>query len=235
MGQIMLISDMHGTDPTKAIQREIDSGGVERLVALGDYDTPDILRKILYIDIPKITLPGNHEYHDIFESVPDSFIKSISLTDSPEMWNNKEYTRERKCMMDRLQGNGREIYEEGEGEKRRAHVPAGIVDMGSPNPKVTGYVWCKMDSPGVVEANLRRMQEKDIWLLIRGHDHKFGLISTQRREWSSQISWEVSNRFSCPLPLPTNQRHIITVGPFYCRHYTILDTEKKEIEFKYTT
>jgi len=224
----LIVSDMHGESPVDCIQREIKENGIGKLVCLGDYDTPEVLREIRKIRIPKILTVGNHDLHYVYELGISSPIMKLSAPDYADLWNNNP--QEKEFIEDAIAGrkkNAGLIVEANQGGRKIAYAHASLVDAGSPDSDVYGYVWQRLYTEEAVVMNFAKMIQENYWILFRGHDMGTSALALNK---DKKIEYPNGEK----IMLEPEKRYIITTGEFYYGNYVVFDSKEKTIEFKNT-
>lgn len=65
----LLLADLHRIEPFELIKKLRKQGRIDRVVCLGDYDSPEMIEGLLELDMPKVILPGNHDYPLLVDAV----------------------------------------------------------------------------------------------------------------------------------------------------------------------
>ncbi len=241
----MFISDMHGASPVVDIQNEIASGGIEKLVCLGDYDTPEILRELLRLDIPKKLVVGNHDYG----YVKNTEVKSIEMgkktfKDYVALWDQQEFLFERNFIASAsdekdLSRNAGLILNDVLCGEKVSYAHCGFIDVVNPFSEFPECLRTRMhwvrDSEKNIVANFERMQEDDTWILFRGHEHTPLVFSIYRNfpAECTNIDDSATFRVHGGIILNPKQNYIISVGAFIEGQYAIFDTDNRKLEFRY--
>lgn len=245
----LLITDCHGRDPTKVIEREVKESGIQKLVMLGDLDTPEVLRALQDVsqkhNLKFLYTPGNHENHYVRHFGISGEYMRIQERGKWVPRSAGEYfgswdasPKEKKFVLraiDEVVENADLILKETIGERTIAYAHASLVDMGSPDSDVLGFVWARLIDPdtkmyynvNILKANFEKMIEDRISLFFRGHDHKQLITSETKDNYiaSPPALW-------APYYLNTGSPQIVTVGAFIEDFYAIFNEERMEIEFR---
>ena len=224
----IFISDMHGRDPSYLVRKERRENGIEQAVFLGDYDTPEVLRELRKIKIPKKFVVGNHELHYAYDLELMSPLMGKSWEEYVELWQKNP--RELKFIEEAIKGrkDAGLILEDKLGKRKIVYCHGGIIDEGSPDSDAPGYVWQRMFDERTIVNTFAKMIEKKYWALFRGHDHSGTILGLNKyHNLTHPEGWKVK--------LENENRYIINIGAFYHGDYAILDSSKKTLEFKYDT
>jgi len=231
MGKTLFFSDFHGNDPSEVIERELAFGGVEKLICLGDYDTPEVLRAIKKLVVPKILLTGNHEFHYFFDLPIGSPNMKHPFEHYVRLWENSENSLERESLEKKIDEGGASsglIVQDSFLGETIVYTHAGIVDVGSPDSDAPGFIWSTMRDFGVMDRNFKAMKKNQYWLMFRGHDHLHSAISfPSQSSWDSIPSYEPDK-----IELSKDRLYILTIGAFIGRGYGVLDSDKKTFEYR---
>lgn len=225
--KIMLMTDMHGENPREAIDREQKDTKLDKIVFLGDYDTPEVVRDLRKIKTKKNFVVGNHELHYIFGLEIRGTLMKGSWKDYVALWkrNPREYGFMEDLM---IYGNGFILEDILEDKRKIAYCHGGIVDSDSPDSDAPGYVWQRMYSEENLVANFAKMIEKKYCVLFRGHDHCSAVASLDKK--TGKVTTPVGER----VKLAKNKRHIVSVGAFYHGDYALFDSQTRYVDFKNT-
>jgi predicted phosphodiesterase len=245
----LILADIHRKNPFDLINKK-RAEGIDRIISIGDIDEPEIIEKLLTLNMPKEILIGNHEYPFIYSFRNGILHRSIELfewTDEEikvkyEKWHKSKILSDyAKKILSEVKGNDwdYQFFEE-LGDKRITYLHglfcSATLDLGLPSP-----LWGSLKtSQGrlngeLLNHNFLFMQDQDYWVTFRGHDHKKDLQSIGINEnpfmtstWEHNISTEKKHKVS----LDVNRRYIATVGAFTWGDYAILDSQKKTIDFE---
>jgi hypothetical protein len=250
----LILSDLHGKDPSKVIGHYTKQGEIDTLAVLGDVDTPKVLRKILdetkRNNLRLIYTPGNHEYCYMFhyglwspEMVKTKvcnhrrtgflpflhkqrgLTEIINKLDEEYFFEWDSAPQEKQIVLDAIAGTTKD---NGlivrEGEVAYAH--ATLLDHPSK------YASCIPDSvlgrilysEETRTSNLERMRKSGINLLFRGHDHT-PRIQIHKGDTLREITEEVARE---KLDLKNSQT-VVTVGAFYNGNYAVYNPEIQKI------
>lgn len=245
----LLLADIHSRNPFKLINRKINDG-IERIISLGDIDNPEIFAEFLSMKIPNLALIGNHDYPFVYSFKNGMLHKSINAFDWSEEeiknrtmeWKKypvlREYSRQ---WLSRLHGNEEQGFQITEklGNKKIAYLHGLLYSINFDN-NLPDQIWGSLnDTRGNINRNLLcqnflEMQEKDYWLLFRGHDHKRDIESIAINEnpfisavWQANLTSEKRGR----IKLEENRRYMITVGSFSWGDYMVFDSKTQELDF----
>ena len=226
MAKLLLIADMHGENPSGLVREEIKNSGIERVIFLGDYDTPAVLRELRKLRIPKKFLVGNHDYHFVNEmGISGQFMNGLSASDYFELWNDSP--REKKFIEKEIQRNPLLCLEEELPFGKVAYAHASLVDAGSPDSDAPGYVWGRMNDINQVLLNFAKMKEKNYSIFFRAHDHDLQGVLTFNPKAENCFEYLAGDR----IRLQKSRRHIVNVGAFVGGSYTVFDDKSGDVHF----
>lgn len=243
---------MHGRDPRPIISHARKHDGIEKLVCLGDYDSPYVLEKILNLKIPKIVLIGNHDYHLVLEyPKPKEDRVYISSSHLPyyesqayekllEEWQAHKKAKRfvEECSKVKCgRKKGIKVVERIDGE-RIAYIHAALT-KDPPEKGMPPNLWRRIIDENLTVRSYRvssmfsEMKENDYFITFRGHDHTYAVFSIPRMldPLKFQFSLDLSERIN----LSKNKRYIVSVNScsnFNKNQYLIFDTSKLELEMK---
>lgn len=216
------MSDFHGRDPTEEIAK-LNLEGIERIAFLGDYDSPELFRKIKRLPGEKIILAGNHDY----EFANGRTFNTPRLPQPPdfyiEIWNM--YPEDKREIIARP----KIIVEKSKG-KKIIYVHGALVDSDL-DPDVNPLIAGRIDSTSKKRDNFEKMKQQDYWILFRGHDHLQNVISIPNKgNPQKAIIQEYENLKR--IDLEETKRYIITVGCFADGFYSIFDNRARILEIR---
>jgi predicted phosphodiesterase len=227
----VILSDLHGVDPSFELDYLKQVEGIERFVFLGDYDTPKLFRQVLdYPGKNNIVLLGNHD----FDFTHKLEINSPYLEYNSEHYFN-QWQKNKKELAEalRMSGvfNGRKrgvrVVEKLRG-KRIIYSHGALEDPNktyTPEDRAHTSTWGRIVNPNEISANFSRMQEQNCWVLFRGHDHDFpGIWSIPFNGSSEQIIDEQGN-----ITLDERRRYIVSVGCFRRGNYSLFNSSTLEL------
>jgi len=230
---------MHGLSPVKLVKREIKNNGVEKLVCLGDYDTPEVLRDIRRLKLPKVLIVGNHDFHYVHNLGIRSENMHGSWEEYVKLWIKNP--TEKSFIERAIKGNSIKrrntcsglVVEDIFDRLKVSYSHASIVDGGSPVSEAPGYVWARFRDSLNILQNFVRMNERNIGIMFRGHDHisySGGVPINGLTE-----ARNINDLFSMAraVVLDKNKRYIISVGAFIDAEYALFDTNSMRLEFKF--
>jgi hypothetical protein len=236
MVKIMFVSDMHGRSPAEEIKRH----PVQRLVALGDFDTPGVVSEIRDLPIKVDFVIGNHEYHYLNGAEISSPCMSHDFGYYNRLWHSPKNDSERRLFEEAIRRNEL-TFNEKVGEEQFVYAHAGIINSGQYPPGFLPILWTRMFNPDawifldeVVRRTFRVMSYEHQTVLFRGHDHYSSLLSTSKKSQFTNPKFPIRflRNIEGPRELERDMMHIITVGAFFDQEYAIYDTRKREIEFR---
>lgn len=218
----LLLSDLHVQDPFPLINKTPKIG---RVIALGDYDLPELVEELLRLELPRVILVGNHDYPYVADidnpepKRPGFFPKYIDYERTLEKWRSSPLLRG--------YANTQNIqYHEAIQGRNFAYVHASIYEdeNGEAQSQLSlrMFSWFQEHTSNII-ANFLEMEEQDIWVLFRGHDGQPKTYSMPRESHSPKLE----ERFA--ITLEPDRRYIFTVGAFCKGHYAIFDDEKMRV------
>jgi hypothetical protein len=218
----IFIADNHGRSCRALVEREMENG-VRKLVSLGDYGTPKVLREILALPIEKKIIIGNHEYHHCI----GEFIGQDGYRD---LWNNDKEMKNfilQNSIVDRKNNAGFILEDRLAGRDvvyAHASIESGVNAWGY------RHLWDFFEGEKHGEElsrNFKIMEEKDFWLFFRGHEHYPCVWSFKNKQIKRDFSC-----FDAPIILSQDSKYIVTLDLYKNRRYATFDDEKRELEFK---
>ena len=216
----LIISDSHSKNPVDFIRSKINEG-IEQLAFLGDCDLPDILEEILALPLKKIVLSGNHEYEFSKSLDIDSSLLKGPLIRYIELWQSskaKDFVlNPENHLAERTLSGEKIVFSHG-----------CLAALETSNPLLEGRIAPALYS-GNVPYNFRQMQEKNYWILFRGHDHDPYILSFPRHENPFSIAPKKEQN---AVTFSKDRLYIVTIGTFIHNRYSILDHEKMTVELK---
>ena len=233
----LIVSDLHGSFDHSWI-KDAKEAGIERLVCLGDYDEPKVLKQVLDLKMKKIVLIGNHDYH---------LCRGLNLT-SNDLHNEIDYydlwedTPEAKFVIDasakpiRKKGlrAGIKIYESING-KRVVYVHGGLCSsFPELNNDLDPYLWARLlhhPHESNILPNFLRMKKENIDIMFRGHDHKQALITGDNRDLSLPILEGDVNVLLEETKFEKGKRYIVCLGKFMQGSYAVYDSSNQSVKF----
>jgi hypothetical protein len=210
---------------------------VERAVFLGDYDTPEVVRGLCKLRIPKKFVVGNHDWHYIEDLYISGPTMSMPQAEYTALWNERKNSKERKFISDAMDCRNRKanagvILEDKLCGKKVAYAHASLVDHGSPDSDAPGYVWGRMYNAETVYLNFMEMMKRDYWIFFRGHDPSSSIGSIPMKGKLNAKEINGLFKFKTHAKLSKNRRYIITLPAFCEGGYAFFDTRTREIVFK---
>jgi len=232
----LIVSDLHGSFNPSWI-KDAKEAGIERLVCLGDYDKPEVLRQILNLKIKKIVIIGNHDYH---------LCRGINLI-SPELDKNINYydiwedTPESKLVIDASFGKsvrkkglrvGIKICES-INRKKVVYVHGGLY---SSFPEIKNdldpYLWARLlhhPYESNILPNFLRMTKENIDIMFRGHDHRQAVLS-----WSKKDLFPMrmaDSHLYEGIKFERGKKYIVSLGKLNNVSYAVYDSSKQGVKF----
>ena len=237
----LIISDLHGRNPLPFIA-DVREEGIERVVALGDYDEPSILESLLDLDMEKIILIGNHD--DYFAKGKKVYSPSLRISPSEyvDLW--AQALREKKFVLEsgkigkKRAGRkrGMKVVERLEGRKV-AYVHGSLGRFDSEETPLDHLLWGRLKYHDERKKNnFKVMQRFGYWLLFRGHDHFSEIWSVPYKFPEYRENVKVEQEGEGKAELREDKRYIMNIGCFGSGDYAILDNNNGEstVEFKKT-
>lgn len=233
----LIISDLHSV-PEESMMNLISCArkkNIERVVCLGDFDEPGLLRRLLDLEMKKIIVIGNH---DVALTTEEN-IRSPDISDPEKYWDAwedsvREYSfvhKARTYGFDRMHPDFGVRVEEKVGMQKVCYVHGSLYSDDTCwglQPFIRGRMLSMGEGFESVrekrEANFRVMKKKKYWVLFRGHDHNLEVISQNSK---GQISEESSS--SKGLKFNLNKRYIATMGRFSDGGYAVFDDESRKL------
>lgn len=222
----LLLADLHYRDPSDLVKKLQDQEEIQRAIFLGDYDNPEIIKKISKLEIPKIILWGNHEDEEWLE-----------LKKQP---SKASYIRVLKSQLSKISG---EIYQEKINNKKIIYCHGTLTEAEGLNPLLWGSLFQSKQSGNLseleakkheVDLNFEEMSRRGSDILVRGHDHIQKVLSWDKQTYN--FTEEINNG---DIFLDPEKQHIINIGRFgnhipnkYGSRYAILDTENWIIKLR---
>lgn len=245
----LILSDIHKRNPFKLIERKLKEG-IDRVISLGDIDNPEILEEFLSLKIKNYALIGNHDYPFVYSFKNGALHESIAAFDwteeeiknKHEKWKAspvlKEYSRE---WLSRINANEQEGFQLSENLEDKTIVYLhGLLYSPRLDNRFVDQIWGSLRTLGgrindnLLNQNFLEMQQKDYWIMFRGHDHKRDMQSIGMNEnpfmnpiWQANLTSEKYGKKK----LEENRRYLITIGAFSWGDYMVFDSETKELEF----
>lgn len=216
----LIISDLHGIFYSSMIE-DAEKFGIKRLICLGDYDDPQLLRTLRNIDMDKIILPGNHDWalctgYD-FHSQNVEDCEKVA-----EEWD--KFPEERKYILE-----AKNTFEERIKEKRVCYLHGALAPDSSMENDVTADLWGRIqDDELKLAENFKRMNRNGYWILFRGHDHYKNVFSIEKnfRIHKDELAGGLTK-----VILGENRKYIVTVGTLQWGNYCVFDSEIPSIRF----
>lgn len=221
----LIFSDSHGRSikPLLTLAKE---EGIERVIGLGDYDTPQVLRELIATDLDKIIVIGNHDYSYVKGLPVESELMKGSFKNYMLQWFN---TPEQQFILEAVKKPNKTrglIVTRTIGKKKIAFSHSSLTKA---EDWERGFPLCmleKVTSKASAKHEFRLMGNRGVQILFRGHDHYSGVYTLNSE------TKEVTERFFQPkISLETNSRHIVCVGAYYHGEYCLFDDKTNELEF----
>jgi len=228
----LLFTDSHGRDPSNLIDWAVNTEGIEKLVSLGDLDTPSVLRAFLkkatQHNLPYRLTIGNHDYHyAVLHWGTGSHDLHYGSDDAITDWDLS--LKEKQFIIDANEGKNscaglivpdREI----------VYAHASLRDVPSEEvPEVTEIVWGYLfRSAAKIDANFEEMARRDDFrLFFRGHDHQSAIFTQEGNFTRDYFGYWGKHKIDIE-----NARTIVNVGAFLDGEFALYDSTTQEVEFK---
>lgn len=229
----LIITDMHGDDPVGLVEYHL-ARGVEKLVCLGDYDTPEVLRTVREFKIPKLLIVGNHEFHYVhsYGMARTSYMK-FNAGFYADLWNQHPAERDfiKRAITHPTQQAG-VLVSEKDGNRTIAYVHGSLLEQDTEDKDVTGFVWGRMKKIVSIKKNFAEMHRRKFNILFRGHDHVASVLSRANGDESKNpFIIEKDGYTNDKVLLDPNWLHIVNVGSFMNGEYMTFDDKTQEVEF----
>jgi predicted phosphodiesterase len=234
----LIISDLHSIDIKFMLNIIADArkNGIERLVCLGDFDDPRLLKNILDLEMKKIIVIGNHDVALTTEEDPHS-PDVIDPEKYWDAWENSEreirfVENARKYGFDKMHPEfGVRVVEKVQG-KKICYVHGSIYGDDTCwglSPYIRGRMLSRGEGHETVKekriGNFLEMQKQGYWILFRGHDHGLELLS---RDKNPSIT-EVLPNAGEAVRLEPEKTYIATMGRLSEGGYATFDDTKREL------
>ena len=222
---------MHGDDPRAVIEHHL-ANGVEKLVCLGDYDTPQVLKTIRKLKIPKILIVGNHDFHYVKRYGLTSRDMKMDAGGYADLWNEHPAEKEfvQKAIAQPNQNAGILVSEKVR-KRMLAYVHGSLLGNDTEDPDVPGFVWGRMRNADKIVANFTEMDRLGFEILFRGHDHVSAVFTRAKSDKENPYIMERDGYMHDRVLLKASGLHIVSVGAFYHGEYAVFDDKKMEVRF----
>jgi len=196
----LIFSDMHRKNPASTIEILAQEMPVEKLVFLGDYDSADLVKELLKLQISgakKIIMVGNHDYPLVLESeksgdarIPGYLAYEFGKKDyskEAEKWRQDPLLRDfARKYLDNLRDSESKFKDdafmhiEKSSRGKIVYCHASVYDSKKELFEKYGLsyqIWepflseWKREDESIIRNNLLIMKEKNISIFFRGHDH----------------------------------------------------------------
>jgi len=247
----LLLTDLHGKDPSRLIRGVAEKEGIEALAVLGDLDTPEVLQwiqeSVNQYNLRFVYTPGNHEYN---------FVRNMGLS-STDMVTDIKVLRDGKLRPAFHTKSATEYFSEWDAapeqkqfvldssKRMRVDFPnlglivadheivyahASLVDMDRIEKDAPDIMWGRLlRNKEKLKANFKAMGEiNDFRLFFRGHDHIHSVRHSVDGDYVRYFD-EIIGKYKINLE---DTRSIVTVGAFVDGRYAIYDSEAQEIDFR---
>jgi predicted phosphodiesterase len=198
----LIITDLHGQSPQRAIKKE--EGNFDRIMFLGDYGSPAVLREILALPHKKEVIIGNHDYAHVQGKMIGSYISEKETRLVAEWEKAKE---EQKWALEKIIGRDY-LFVEYLGARKIIYVH-GLLAGVETIPELWGFLTSETYDPKTAaKENFTKMRNNNVWITVRGHDH-VGSI------WSfDEATGEITRSYDRWKKIEPHKRYIITVENF---------------------
>ncbi len=247
----LLITDMHGKDPSRLIRRVVEKEGIERLVVLGDLDTPEVLKSIRdsvkSLGLDFIYTVGNHEYNFVrhWGLSSTNMVKDIKVPRNGKLenalhtksadeyfseWDDETEQKDFVLIASINRGMDSKRYGLIVPKKEIVYAHASLVDTDRTEKDSPDIIWGRLlKNNKKLTENFKAMEEiDDFRLFFRGHDHVPSVRCSADGKYIRYFD-ELSGKYKLNLE---DMRSIVTVGAFIEGKYAIYDSEKQEIDFR---
>lgn len=240
----LIITDLHHEHPKSSIERAIDAG-IEKIVCLGDIETPQILSYLLDLKIKKRIIIGDHEYHHCHGLE----IHSGSMTHDCEwyidLWEDnpreRDFVYKYGSIVNKVPGKIKGIKVVDKiGDKKVCYVHGSLLEKESMHPGLNGIMWGRLLNDYYHEkkvANFGVMEKEGYNILFRGHDHKSSIHSFSikpEEEFKPKNKPEIKSEealYGQTRSLNSNKLYIVTIGAFEKGYCAVFDEDNLTIEF----
>lgn len=229
----LLFTDSHGRDPTELIDWAVKAEGIEKLVSLGDLDTPDVLRKFLQKatqhNLSYRLAIGNHDYHYVVKHWGTGSHEEArySASDAISDWDMSPI--EKQFILNANEGknpyaglivpDNEIVYAHASLQDVPSDEVSGVTDI------VWGYLF---KSAAKIDANFEEMARRDDFrLFFRGHDHQNNLFTPEGNFTGDYFGYWGKYKIDIE-----NARTIVTVGAFLDGKFALYDSKTQEVDFK---
>lgn len=228
----LLLTDLHGEDPSNLISVYSQTKKINRVGLLGDIDLPQVLQKILEatkrLNLPLIHSIGNHDFGHIRGINPRSSLMNEKLN-YPKLWES--FPNERNYIINAIAGKipAAGLVVPDPVDKRLIYAHASIVNIDVREREVPDLLEMRLGLGDTEEkeANFRAMQQKGVRLFFRGHDHNRALLSMDINGKLKQ-NYFPYGKYKIDLE---NSFTIATIGTYHRGMHAIYDSESQELEF----
>lgn len=236
----LIITDLHHNHPSQLIKKALERG-IEKVVCLGDIETPDIMKYLLDLKIKKRIIIGDHEYHHChgLEIYSNSMRTDMTCEDYTDLWEENprefEFVRKYSKVKNNTAGknDGLKVIDK-TSDGNICYVHGSLIERDPERPNRNGLMWGRLtrDYSDLKKLeNFRIMKKEGHSILFRGHDHTEDLYSIDKNCLGKIYDAECFGLSGESIILDKNKRHIITVGPFEDGRFAVFDEDKWEINF----
>jgi len=225
----LIFSDAHGRS-IEQLLADAKKEGVERIIGLGDYDTPEVLRELLESDLKKIVVVGNHDYHYLKGLFVHSELMNGSARSYTKKWNRASYTHEREFLwaaIDKPNQTRAIVISRKMGERRVAFSHSSITKAKDWETDIPLCFWERIIGTESAKNEFRLLVNRNINILFRGHDHYSGVYTYQ----NDKIPRIRGRFFREEVVLEPSDRHIVCVGAYHRGEYCLFDDKTGIVNF----
>jgi hypothetical protein len=206
----LIITDLHGKNPSELIGKLEKEQGITQGMCLGDIESPEISEYLLGLGERMVVLPGNHDFPYMIDccklvkgrEVDRTGVLDFLPCDSEKYWENVEKWRDSELLrnfalriVNDFENDDRFQYEFHTSAGKAIGIHASIFEdeplfelpeeLGEYAPR---KLWARMHSllerknNGVITGNFEIMKDPyaEIWGLFRGHDWGQKIYSIER-------------------------------------------------------
>lgn len=234
----LIITDLHHEHPKDLVERALQVG-IEKIVCLGDIETPKILRYLLDLKAEKRIIIGDHEFHHCYAMNIHSQSMRQDCEYYQDLWEDNPQEQDfvkkyGKVINKSLQlKKGSKVLDEANG-KNLCYVHGSLIERLKENFLLNGIMWGRMARDYSNEfkiANFEIMKKENIFVLFRGHDHCNEIYSVNPENITSGNIKIERGLYGQSRVLEPKKIHIVSVGALENGHCAIFNEETFEIKF----
>jgi predicted phosphodiesterase len=237
----LIITDLHHKHPQEIVESAMDLG-IEKIVCLGDIETPQILDYLLKLKIKKRIIIGDHEYH---HSHGMEIFSSSMKHNCEYYWNMWSSTPAGKFVLEygstknTRPGKTKGIKVVDKiGDKKICYVHGSLLEKEPMHPGMNGIMWGRLLCDYYDEkkiSNFRVMQNEGYSILFRGHDHTNSVhtfIEEIHEFKPNKVKIESKEKlYETIIQLDKDRLNMVTVGAFERGNCCIFDEDKWTARF----